>query len=818
MVHTRSVRAGNSSLPHGQGQPPNTLPPLIPPQIQPQLPPQVPIIFPPVDQAEGGDENQPHISAHNSTSTANQDMVTAQLAAMQQQFGVFQLVLAQLLARNNPGDPLINLLNPAQQPPAPQQNPQPVQSAPAVSESQGQSHIAPAQQPIPDDVTRRLDSLEKLVAEHRGAPPPHHAANSIPHPLNTNITLEPYPAGFKIPQLETYDGTKDHDDHLHAFYSCMQAQNASDALMCKIFPSTLREMASAFATKFSSRRLIKKTTTELMRVKQRDGESLKNYMSRFNDAVLEVNSFDQAVGIAAVISGLKHDRFRDSLIKHAATTFSEVNDRSLKFITAEEYALAQNPPSSKNQNPKWRDDNPSGKRMRMAQNRGPMLTSPTRFGRTNSTPPQQSTGKPPVNWTLFNLPRSQIFMQIKNKMDLRRPGPMKTAAASRDHTRYCDFHQDQGHTTEQCNSLKSELENLAQKGMLNEYVQKTEQPRFIRKQRPQPQGVRNPPNRQGVGYQQAPPPLPPLARIIHMITGGLEAGGLSSKQRKLYVREVKHQNRAQKRKIDDAEWKNQPITFTSADLDTVVTPHNDPLVTSVMINNCEVQRVLVDTGSAPDVMYFHCFESLGLDPALLQKYDGPIYGFNNQPVPVEGVLTLHVAFGSGRTYVTPSVWFLVVKMVSSFNIVIGRPTLTEIRAVVSQSHLCKAQTLEAIPQQIPDNQQVMGVEIVDNRPEDETRAAPIEDVEEVLIDDRDPSRKTQIGTRLNPEERAELIAFLQANNDVFAWTSADMPGIPNSVSQHKLSTNPLKKPVAQKRCLFGGERLQAIKDEVEKLL
>ncbi|GKV49152.1 hypothetical protein SLEP1_g55918 [Rubroshorea leprosula] len=821
-------RAGNSSLPHGQSQPPTNLPPLIPPQIPTQLPPQllpqIPPMFPPVDHAEGGDENQPHASAHNSTSTANQDIVAAQLAAMQQQFGVFQLVLAQLLVRNNPGDPLINLLNPAQQPSAPPQNPQPVQPAPVISESQAQSHIAPAQQPIPDDVTRRLDSLEKLVAEHRGAPPPHHATDSIPHPLNTNITLEPYPAGFRIPQLETYDGTKDPDDHLHAFYSCMQAQNASDALMCKIFPSTLRgnartwyyslpprsissytEMASAFATKFSSRRLIRKTTSELMRVKQRDGESLKNYMSRFNDAVLEVSSFDQAVGITAVISCLKHDRFRDSLIKHAATTFSEVNDRSLKFITAEEYALAQNPPPTKNQNPEWRDDNPSRKRI----------------------------------------------IGIKNKMDLRRPGLMKAAAASRDHTRYCDFHQDHGHTTEQCNSLKFELESLAQKGMLNEYVQRAEQPRFVREQRPHPQGVRNPPNRQGVGYQQAPPPLPPPARIIHMITRGLKVGELSSKQRKLYVKEVKHQNRAQKRKIDDAEWKNQPLIFTSADLDIVVTPHNDPLVTSIMINNCEVQRVLVDTGSAPDIMYFHCFESLGLDPALLQKYDGPIYGFNNQPVPVEGVLTLHVAFGSGRTYVTPSVRFLVVKMALSFNIVIGRPTLTKIRAVVSQSHLCmkfptpmriatlrgnqevarhcyitsvtqptkgKDQTSEVIPQQILDNQQVMGVEIVDNRPEDETRATPVEDVEEVLVDDRDPSRKMQIETRLNPEERAELIAFLRANNDVFAWTSADMPGIPKSVTQHKLSINPLKKPVAQKQRLFGGERLQAIKEEVEKLL
>ncbi|GKV02599.1 hypothetical protein SLEP1_g15017 [Rubroshorea leprosula] len=369
-------------------------------------------------------------------------------------------------------------------------------------------------------------------------------------------------------------------------------------------------MSSAFATKFSNRRLIRKTTYELMRVKQRDGESLKNFMSRFNDAVLEVNSFDQAVGITAVISGLSHERFRDSLLKRPANTFSE----------------------------------------------------------------------------------------IKNKMDLRRPGPMRTAAATKDHTRYCDFHQDHGYTTEQCNSLRSELESLAQKGMLNEYIQRVEQPRFVREQGPQNQGVRNPPNRQGVGYQQAPPPLPPPARVIHMITGGLEVGGLSSKQRKLYVKE----------------------------------------------------RVLVDSGSAPDIMYFHCFESLGLDPALWQRYDGPIYGFNNQPVPVEGVFTMNVAFGSGRSYVTLSVRFLVVKVASSFNAVIGRPTLTEIRAVG------KAQTPEINPKRIPDDRQVMGVEIVDNRPEDETRVALIEDVEE--------------------------------------------------------------KPVAQKQRLFEGERLKVIKEEVEKLL
>ncbi|GKU89296.1 hypothetical protein SLEP1_g3452 [Rubroshorea leprosula] len=230
----------------------------------------------------------------------------------------------------------------------------------------------------------------------------------------------------------------------------------------------------------------------------------------------------------------------------------------------------------------------------------------------------------------------------------------------------------------------------------------------------------------------------------------------------------------------------------------------------------------------PRHLGFVCTQALGLflnpSTGFLRepknwRYDGPIYGFNNQPVQVEGVLTFNVAFASGQTYVTPSVRFLVVKMAFSFNVVIGLPTLTEIRVVVSQSHLyMKFPTPIGIVTLRGNREQVMGVEIVDNRPEDETRAAPVEDVEEVQIDDKDPSRKTQIGTRLSPKERAKLIAFLRANNDVFTWTSANMPGIPTSISQHKLSTNPLKKPVAQKRRLLWGERLQVIKEKVEKLL
>ena len=36
--------------------------------------------------------------------------------------------------------------------------------------------------------------------------------------------------------------------------------------------------------------------------------------------------------------------------------------------------------------------------------------------------------------------------------------------------KYCRFHRDRGHTTEECHHLKNEIEKLIQRGHLKEYV------------------------------------------------------------------------------------------------------------------------------------------------------------------------------------------------------------------------------------------------------------------------------------------------------------------------------------------------------------
>ncbi|KAL0430500.1 UNVERIFIED_CONTAM: Transposon Ty3-G Gag-Pol polyprotein [Sesamum radiatum] len=64
----------------------------------------------------------------------------------------------------------------------------------------------------------------------------------------------------------------------------------------------------------------------------------------------------------------------------------------------------------------------------------------------------------------------------------------------------------------------------------------------------------------------------------------------------------------------------------------------------------------------------------------------------------------------------------------------------------------------------------------------------------------------------------ELVHFLKANSDVFAWTVHDLTGIDPKVIMHKLNGNLNFRPVRQKKKNFGQERNEMIKEEVEKLL
>ena len=68
-------------------------------------------------------------------------------------------------------------------------------------------------------------------------------------------------------------------------------------------------------------------------------------------------------------------------------------------------------------------------------------------------------------------------------------------------------------------------------------------------------------------------------------------------------------------------------------------------------------------------------------------------------------------------------------------------------------------------------------------------------MEEVVLDESRLARTTRMGTLASPVVRQDLASFLRMNQDVFAWSHEDMPGIDPSIIVHKLNVNPDSSPV-----------------------
>src|SRR6187397_1548966 len=64
-------------------------------------------------------------------------------------------------------------------------------------------------------------------------------------------------------------------------------------------------------------------------------------------------------------------------------------------------------------------------------------------------------------------------MEIKDKFEFEKPQPLRGPAQYRNKNKYCHYHKDVGHDTNDCINLKRLLDKLSEKGMLNLYVMKS---------------------------------------------------------------------------------------------------------------------------------------------------------------------------------------------------------------------------------------------------------------------------------------------------------------------------------------------------------
>nr|XP_023895861.1 uncharacterized protein LOC112007734 [Quercus suber] len=184
-----------------------------------------------------------------------------------------------------------------------------------------------------------------------------HQTNS---PFTTSITSFPLPPKFLMPQVESYDGSKDPLDHLESFKTLMHLQGVADEIICKAFLTTLKglarvwfsklmpysigtfkELSAYFASHFIGRHRYKKSTACLISIKQREDKTLRSYIARFNKEALTIDEVDDKILIAAFTNELRKGKFLFSLYKNDLKTMSDVLYRATKYMNAENALMAQ---------------------------------------------------------------------------------------------------------------------------------------------------------------------------------------------------------------------------------------------------------------------------------------------------------------------------------------------------------------------------------------------------------------------------------------------------------------------------------------------
>jgi len=111
------------------------------------------------------------------------------------------------------------------------------------------------------------------------------------------------------------------------------------------------------------------------------------------------------------------------------------------------------------------------------------------------------------------------------------------------------------------------------------------------------------------------------------------------------------------------------------------------MVITVELENYAVKKVLIDQGSSVDILYWATYQKLQLPTTAIVPYDEPIYGFSGEKLSTRGYIDLHTIFHDGAQTKTIPIRFLIVNAPTSYNVLLGRPSLNTLGAVVSTPHL-----------------------------------------------------------------------------------------------------------------------------------
>jgi hypothetical protein len=112
------------------------------------------------------------------------------------------------------------------------------------------------------------------------------------------------------------------------------------------------------------------------------------------------------------------------------------------------------------------------------------------------------------------------------------------------------------------------------------------------------------------------------------------------------------------------------------------------MVISCVIKGFLVHNVLVDTGSAADIIFAKAFRQIREQIDKIPDATHSLYGFGGRRIVALGKITMPITFGYVHNTRTEQVVFDIVDMEYPYNAIIGRGTLNAFEAILHPAYLC----------------------------------------------------------------------------------------------------------------------------------
>nr|CAN63300.1 hypothetical protein VITISV_044138 [Vitis vinifera] len=272
------------------------------------------------------------------------------------------------------------------------------------------------------------------------------------------IHYEP-PRGFLVPKFSTYDGSSDPFNYIMHYRQLMTLDIDNDELLCKVLPASLqgqalswfhrllpnyvdnfKDLSEVFVGQYLCSTRHKQNISTLQNIKMQDNESLREFVKRFGQAVLQV----EACSMDAVLQIFEQSicpgtPFFESLAKKPPTTMDDLFRRANKYSMLEDDVRAAT-----------QQVLVVGQASRGGVERNAKLPDRPRPSDRRQEGPSRSK-MPPL--TPLSISYEKLLPMIQGLSDFKWTRPIGTDPSTRDHSKRCAFHKEHGHTTKTCRCL-----------------------------------------------------------------------------------------------------------------------------------------------------------------------------------------------------------------------------------------------------------------------------------------------------------------------------------------------------------------------------